>query len=48
MRLRPNGDHTAREKERNMEEGVFLCCFVVFVSFFEQGKKATTEVVAIA
>ena len=32
----------ARERER-WEEGVFLCCFVVFVCFFEQGKKATEE-----
>ena len=27
--------HSARESER----GGFLCCFVVFVSFFQQGKK---------
>ena len=30
--------HRARERVRG---GDFLCCFVVFVSFFEQGKKKT-------
>ena len=31
--------HSARERVR----GGFLCCFVVFVSFFEQGKKRHRE-----
>ena len=30
-----------------MEEGAFLCCFVVFVSFFEQGKKTTRGVAKV-
>ena len=35
---------TARERERvRGEGGGFLCCFVVFVSFFEQGKKRHVE-----
>ena len=33
--------HSARERVRG--EGGFLCCFVVFVSFFEQGKKRHVE-----
>ena len=30
----PNGGPTAREEERDREEVVLICCFVVFVSFF--------------
>ena len=32
-----------RARERESERGGFLCCFVVFVSFFEQGKKRHVE-----
>ena len=32
---------TARERES--ERGGFLCCFVVFVSFFEQGRRRHVE-----
>ena len=39
--------HSAERKMEIGRRGVFLCCFVVFVSFFEQGKKKTAEVVAI-
>ena len=30
-------------RERIVRGGVFLCCFVVFVSFFEQGKRRHVE-----
>ena len=36
--------HSARERESERESvWVFLCCFVVFVYFFEQGKKRHVE-----